>query len=347
MQGQLLYSILIPVYNVEKYVSECLESVIRQTYKDFEVIIIDDGSTDRSRSICENYAEKDKRIKVFHQENKGLMLTRKQAILKAKGKYCLFLDSDDLYVNDLLETLDSKLKSHESDIVVFNISRLYKGGIIKESKKMVENKTILSRKEFLNEFLKTDRMNSIVIKAIKRELIISIIDEVYVKINYAEDFLQTFCFLDRADDIQIINKCLYIYRIRKSSLIHTINLERIYETLGVKKSVFNKIKDSECEKESLDAFLINTLDELMDSIYKFNNLKKNRKLIIKDIGDICTNDDVCMLLKDDYIAKLPLHNRIRANLYKKHSYTMLLILDKIIMIVQRIIKIFKQEKAFD
>lgn len=87
---KIKYSILIPVYNIEVYLPECLDSVIHQTYPYFEAIVIDDGSTDRSGFICDTYAGKDARIKVYHQENKGLMMTRKEGILKARENIAFF-----------------------------------------------------------------------------------------------------------------------------------------------------------------------------------------------------------------------------------------------------------------
>ena len=113
-----LFSILVPVYNVEKYLKECIESVLKQTYTNYEVILINDGSTDNSGKICNDYAEKYSQIRVYHQENRGLMLARKQGILKASGKYCLFLDSDDYYAETLLEQVEKYINDHGFDITL-------------------------------------------------------------------------------------------------------------------------------------------------------------------------------------------------------------------------------------
>ena len=100
-----LISIIIPVYNVENYVERCLESVLNQTYTNLEIIIIDDGSTDKSSKICEKYKKKDKRIKLSKISNKGTSYARNYAIKKAKGKYINFIDSDNYIESNMIEIL--------------------------------------------------------------------------------------------------------------------------------------------------------------------------------------------------------------------------------------------------
>ena len=166
---KIKYSILIPVYNIEVYLPECLDSVIHQTYPYFEAIVIDDGSTDRSGFICDTYAGKDARIKVYHQENKGLMMTRKEGILKARGEYCLFLDSDDYYDVYLLEKIDAFLKKNACDVVIFNKYILYK----EKAKKCPDfgiHKNICSREKAVTKLFEGSNLFSIFIKAVKREL---------------------------------------------------------------------------------------------------------------------------------------------------------------------------------
>ena len=92
----MLFSVLIPVCNAEKYLAQCMESVLEQTYSDYEIVLIDDGSTDSSGSLCDKYEQEHLNVRVIHQENQGQLLTRCNAICAAKGEYCVFLDSDDL-----------------------------------------------------------------------------------------------------------------------------------------------------------------------------------------------------------------------------------------------------------
>lgn len=115
-----MFSIIIPVYKVEKYLSKCLESVAVQTYTDFEVILIDDGSPDSCPSLCDSFAKIDSRCKVIHQLNKGLSGARNTGLKAAKGRYIYFLDSDDTIAVNLLEELMHVIKTQEVDIVGFS-----------------------------------------------------------------------------------------------------------------------------------------------------------------------------------------------------------------------------------
>lgn len=112
-----MISVIVPVYNVEKYLEECLESIKRQTYTDIEVILVNDGSIDRSKEICERYCEKDSRFKLVNQENKGLSGARNRGMLESKGEFISFVDSDDVLKEDMLEQLMKQMTSEDIDIV--------------------------------------------------------------------------------------------------------------------------------------------------------------------------------------------------------------------------------------
>ena len=100
-----MISVIVPVYNVEEYLEECLESIKRQTYTDIEVILVNDGSIDRSKEICERYCEKDSRFKLVSQENKGQSVARNLGMAESKGEFISFVDSDDVLKEDMLEQL--------------------------------------------------------------------------------------------------------------------------------------------------------------------------------------------------------------------------------------------------
>ena len=112
-----MISVIVPVYNVEKYLEECLESIKRQTYTDIEVILVNDGSIDRSKEICERYCEKDSRFKLVSQENKGQSVARNLGMAESKGEFISFVDSDDVLKEDMLEQLIKQMTSEDVDIV--------------------------------------------------------------------------------------------------------------------------------------------------------------------------------------------------------------------------------------
>ena len=114
------FSIIIPIYNVEKYIEECIESVINQTFNDYEVIMVDDGSVDNSGIIADRYSEKDNRFRVIHKNNEGLLKARLSGFSIANGEYILSLDSDDFWKPTLLEQVDLCIRETMSDVVVYN-----------------------------------------------------------------------------------------------------------------------------------------------------------------------------------------------------------------------------------
>lgn len=116
-----MISIIVPVYNVEKYLAECVDSLLGQTYKDFEVILVDDGSKDKSGAICDEYAQKDDRIKVIHKENGGLSDARNKGLAASKGQYICFIDSDDYVYEDYLEKLYEAISVYKADVAVSDI----------------------------------------------------------------------------------------------------------------------------------------------------------------------------------------------------------------------------------
>jgi glycosyltransferase involved in cell wall biosynthesis len=113
-------SVIIPIYNVELYLSRCIESVLNQSFKDLEMILVDDGSPDKCPTICDEYAKRDERVKVIHKKNGGLSSARNAGIEIAVGEYLTFLDSDDAWAEDKLKDIIIKLKENPADFLAFS-----------------------------------------------------------------------------------------------------------------------------------------------------------------------------------------------------------------------------------
>ena len=118
-------SIIIPVFNVEEYLPKCIESVVNQTYDNLEILLINDGSTDNSGVICDNFAHKDERVKVVHKENGGLSAARNLGLSLATGHYIAFLDSDDYIDSEMYETLVDALENADADIAACGFKEIY------------------------------------------------------------------------------------------------------------------------------------------------------------------------------------------------------------------------------
>ena len=123
-KNNIKFSIIIPVYNVEKYIDKCLQSITNQTFKDFEVVCINDESKDASLSILEEYARKDKRFKIFSQKNQGQGIARNNGIKIASGKYIVFVDPDDWIEENMLEILSKKFEKEQADIIQFDFKQI-------------------------------------------------------------------------------------------------------------------------------------------------------------------------------------------------------------------------------
>lgn len=139
-----MISVIVPIYNVEKYLIKCIESIINQTYKNLEIILVDDGSPDNCPSICDEYAKKDDRIKVIHKENGGLSDARNVGIDASTGEYLAFVDSDDYISCDMLEKLYCRIVKDESDLAICNLNyvdesdRILDVGTIQVEDKLVD-----------------------------------------------------------------------------------------------------------------------------------------------------------------------------------------------------------------
>lgn len=215
MSNNELISIVIPIYNVENYVEKCLNSVIRQTYNNIEIILIDDGSKDKSKEICDSYARKDKRINVIHKENRGVSSARNTGIEAAKGNYITFIDSDDYIDEDYIEKLYGLCIKNNSDIVICGVKdEDCDGNIVKQSKEIKVN---LNKKDFLKELLNQQYFFTVCwAKFYKRDIIGNIRFNENMKI--AEDFDFLYRLLDNVHNVYVdTTEKMYHFLMREGS----------------------------------------------------------------------------------------------------------------------------------
>lgn len=239
-------SIIVPVYNTEKYLAKCIDSILAQTFNDFECLLIENGSADNSDSLCDEYAEKDSRIKVVHQEGKGVSFARNTGLDMASGQWIVFVDSDDWIESDLLEVALNTAQEHPADIIQWNY--ISEGGRqIKKSKQLLAGAfTVSPDKELPGWFAMIwSRMYS---KALIDENNIRFDTELF----FGEDGLFSVQTLASAKTIWNTDKELYHYVNRTDSIINSMDInavnnkilaaERIEEYLRRqgKEKLFNK-----------------------------------------------------------------------------------------------------------
>lgn len=210
----MLVSILIPCYNVEKYLNLCLDSVINQTYKDLQIVIVDDGSTDNTLAIAQSYADKDSRIELYHQENKGVAAARNELLKHIKGEYFLFVDSDDWLEPDTLEFLVNQIIQNNADICG------YQKVVVDANVRKDFIYEIWTKEKTICEFLKHQRLSgSFCNKLIKSDLVRG--EEFQNDISYGEDALLFWRILQKAESFLYTNKEGYHYRMNDASISHS------------------------------------------------------------------------------------------------------------------------------
>lgn len=297
-----LVSIIVPIYNVKDYLSECIESIINQTYKNIEIILVDDGSTDGSSQICDKYKEIDDRIIVIHQENKGLVLTRKAGMNVASGEYIGFVDGDDYIENNMYEELLKYMLEERADI----IHSAYIRNEYKSEKKIIGyDKCIINTKleheNFLDAVLlcNTKIPPSICFKLFKKELFKKCYSDVNNESSYGEDLICLISAIMNNCKILVIEEAFYHYRKRENSITQQYNnaIKREYILCENVKRILIK-HDWFKKKES--AYYIFVKKHMMcgvenDSINPFKIQKyifpepeiiQNKKVIIYGAGSV-------------------------------------------------------------
>lgn len=209
-----MVSILIPVYNAEKFLVKCLDSVLCQTYSDLQIVLIDDGSMDSSWELCQEYADKDSRIEVYHQENKGVAETRDRLLNKAKGDFLLFVDSDDWIERDMVEYLVSL--ALEMGVEMVMCDRVINDAIPSDKKPKIN---ILPQEEAIRDFIQHDYfVGALWNKLFKRNVVDGL--SFHKDIWYGEDALFTWDALQRVRNVVISNKQLYHFYMNEDSITH-------------------------------------------------------------------------------------------------------------------------------
>ncbi len=222
-------SIITPVYNSEKYLKDCVNSVLSQTFKDFELVLVNDGSTDQSGEICDSFAKEDKRIKVIHKKNEGPTAARKQGAMESSGEYITFLDSDDLLKSCLLEKLMEYITNHNPDAIIFGYDRFGEATQENESTIPLLEEGLYSGdnlKEIKNNLIYSDR-DILTIpygvwgKVFRREDYIKYQDRVIKELYKGEDLAVNAPLLANCKRVYVSHLCGYLYRDTPGSIMNS------------------------------------------------------------------------------------------------------------------------------
>lgn len=232
----MYFSVIVPVFQSELYLAECLDSICAQSFSEFEVILVDDGSTDESGKICDTYAEKDKRFRVLHQENKGQSAARQKAAAISSGKYIINIDSDDRVSSDFLEQAKELIEKWKTDMVVFASEHETQNGSVKVQEPVREgyyNKDKVQKEIWPKVLADRDRSHMsypLWPKAIRREVLLDAYSALKPGIKFGEDIACLLPIWLSAESVYISKRMVYFYRYRPQSESHGFR-ERQYEDL--------------------------------------------------------------------------------------------------------------------
>lgn len=226
----MLFSFIVPVYNTSQYLERCIKSILCQKGSDYEILLVDDGSTDNSGELCDQYAEQNPDIvRVIHKENEGLLLTRRRGFKEAKGDWFICIDSDDYADEHLLENVVSAIEKYNPDMVMYNFQYVDDIGKKSQSRLRIENESVYvgdEKQSIYAQRLLSDDINNMWSKALKREVVD--IDADYSDCgirNMCEDAIQVLPLFTNADKILYLSKPLYYYRKGQSSITATNTYE--------------------------------------------------------------------------------------------------------------------------
>lgn len=278
----MLFSVIVPVYKVEKYLPQCIESILAQTYEDFELILVDDGSPDNCPTICDEYKKRDKRIKVVHKGNGGSVSARKAGLHLAKGEYICFVDGDDFVSEDMLSTYEKVLIDGKTDIICTGYSEYHnEDKIIAVPQKIVQgfydkNKLqseihpqMLSTQPFYNFYVNPTVWTKCFRKSLCEDANANIPDN----ISLGDDVAVVFGALLKANSIRVIDYQGYMYRQTPNSMTRTYD-RNLYEKM---RNVILYLKSLERETHWQVGTQINEYAVFLLILAKYNEFVYNVK----------------------------------------------------------------------
>lgn len=326
------YSVIIPVYNVEKYINRCLKSILSQHYNDLEIIVIDNGSTDRSGSICDIYANEYANFSVYHIENHGVGSARNFGLSKARGEFIYFVDSDDYLVGNLFAEFEDKL-TPDLDLLVFSYYNSFEQEMTEKNrtKKILPYNGSYDKYDFskiFKDLFLSDMLYTVWNKLYRREFLIEN-NISFEKYELGEDVRFNLDVYHKVNKVYLSQDSYYVYVIgRKGSAMSSYNPKRLQYQLQELELVDSLLKDWHIDSSNLDNTVKSRI--LMSNIH---NISKQKLPVIKKVKlvkEICKNKDMADFIRNDSSLLNPLIKM----LLKCRMYIFLIYLKKMQMILQ-------------
>lgn len=321
-------SVVIPIYNAEKTLYRCIDSILNQTFSELEVILVDDGSTDSSLGICEEYAKRDDRVVVFHKENAGLVAARKSGVELASGEYIGFVDSDDYIDADMYLSLMSEVAKTQADIVIGGITidyidyskKIYNGLPVGNYNRNGIEQTIVPKMLKHDGFNKFGIMPGVVLKVFKKNLLEKSLANVWDELTIGEDVAITSFAVTLAQSVSIIETAAYHYVQTENSMIRGYNPKRFDHICNLYDCI-SQIDDLAYQKQIGAYFaclLYNALAECAKNTNceKMETIKMMRSMLESEVSfNAMKNADVSSWKWKDKIKVYLMKNKLINILY--------------------------------
>lgn len=313
-------SIIVPIYNVEKYLPKCIDSILNQTFKDFELLLVDDGSTDTCGKICDEYEKKDNRIKVIHKKNGGLSDARNKGIDASNSEFISFIDSDDYIAEDMYEILYNNLEKENADISICGYYRCLNGKMVPKFKK--EEYFVVNNKEALRLVLEDKKISVEACTKIYRK---SLFDNVRYPVGkLSEDAFTTPTILSKANIVVGTTAPKYYYIIREDSITNSVFKKNDLNVIEAYKHNYDLVMDKFPELKNQAIF----------RYYWAHACVLKKMVLSKNFNDSDEYDKVVSSMKKGTfkIIKNPLFSKQRklsviALLFSKKLYNKLVLLN--------------------
>ena len=334
-------SIIVPVYNAEKYVGKCLESIVNQTYKNIEIICVNDGSIDNSEKILKKYQLKDNRIRVKTTENGGLTKARNTGIKLATGEYFMFIDSDDYIELDMVEKMLKVMNEKEAEVVrCTDFLEKQDGEKIKIEKVSIKNQLVIlkekNRSEIISKIINGELLAYVCVLMIKRETLFrtNLFNE---KLKFMEDRAFFIDLILKTEKFYFLDIPLYHYVINENGLTKSkkIVTKNMYNLLDGWDYINNTLKNSK-NVESTILKQLNTEYLIEITGFLFETYLYNKKEFKKAYNNLINNENFKSIIKDYDISKYGIHIKISINLIIHKHYVLL----KIFYFIRKIAKKF-------
>lgn len=321
--SQTTISVIVPVYNAEQYLEQCISSVFQQNYSQWELILVNDGSKDRSGELCDLYAQKDTRVVVVHKENGGPTSARKLGARIAKGDYVLFLDSDDLLSDGALMRMSDIISKHSPDAILVNAFRFSPEKIENIDTKLPEGVYRDAQMENVRKSLIFNEYGELVIqygvpmKMFLREQYVKYQDLVPSYLYKGEDLAVCAPLLDACNCVYVSASRDYQYRDTPSSIMNSFKMDEIGQIIGVAdylERVMPKYYQSR-----IDAYVVTHIFEYVDrAMLRFKGLREYRRFIREMISP-----ELKIRLKRSVCLSKKLNEKLAFNLVKYRLFTVL------------------------